>query len=78
MTKGMLVGPMSGLMAFDSSGQRSSFRLQIIELTQQQSRVTGLWDSARPDIVNSTVTSEDREKERFQQLKGKNFRVVSR
>ncbi|XP_044259006.1 glutamate receptor ionotropic, kainate 2-like isoform X1 [Tribolium madens] len=78
MTKGMLGEPISGLLNFNSLGQRISLKLQILELKKDEFRVTGIWDSNTPDVIHSTITSEDREKELEQQLKGRTFRVVSR
>jgi hypothetical protein len=75
-SRGMLVGPMSGPINFNSLGERTSFKMQIVELKNR--RVTGVWDSTKPDLIHSTITSEDREKELYQQLKGRTFRVVSR
>ncbi|XP_068908898.1 glutamate receptor ionotropic, kainate 2-like [Tenebrio molitor] len=75
-SRGMLVGPMSGPINFNSLGERTSFKMQIVEL--KNLRVTGVWDSTKPDVIHSTITSEDREKELYQQLKGRTFRVVSR
>ncbi|RZB73481.1 glutamate receptor ionotropic, kainate 2-like, partial [Asbolus verrucosus] len=77
-TKGKLIGPISGPVTFNSLGERASLRLQINEVTKQQIRVTGIWDLGSPQIIRPTITSEDREKERHQQLKGRTFRVVSR
>ncbi|XP_063930572.1 glutamate receptor ionotropic, kainate 2-like isoform X2 [Zophobas morio] len=78
MSRGMLAGPMSGPLVFNSLGQRISFKLEVMELKNQRLRVTGTWDSNNPDVIHSTITSEDREKEMYRQLKGRTFRVVSR
>lgn len=69
---------MSGPLVFNSLGQRISFKLEVMELKNQRLRVTGTWDSNNPDVIHSTITSEDREKEMYRQLKGRTFRVVSR
>lgn len=74
----MLTGPLTGPISFDSNGQRSSFQLKIIELAKQQFRISGTWDSDNPKTIYSTFTSEEREKEQYDLLKGKTFIVVSR
>nr|AWT23260.1 IR15 [Hycleus cichorii] len=79
MTFGRLLGPpLSGPIAFNKFGQRSSFQLEIMELKNHKFRVTGTWDSNNPNMINSTITSEDREKEKVQEISGRMFKVVSR
>lgn len=78
MTKGMLGEPISGLLNFNSLGQRISLKLDILELRKDEFKVMGIWDSNSPDVIHYTITEADREKEMYQQLKGRTFRVVSR
>ncbi|XP_066147480.1 glutamate receptor ionotropic, kainate 2-like [Euwallacea fornicatus] len=77
----VLGGHLSGPVLFDQNGQRRSFNLQIVEMTKiepRSFRITGTWKSDKPKVIEYKLTSEEREKEMEEEIRQKNFRVVSR
>ncbi|XP_030747692.1 glutamate receptor ionotropic, kainate 2-like, partial [Sitophilus oryzae] len=79
-SKKILPGPLSGPIFFDDSGQRTNIDLQIIERSKTEVgfRVSGTWNSKKPNVIRYAVTSEEREKELQKEIQQKNFRVVSK
>ncbi|KAF7285568.1 hypothetical protein GWI33_010478 [Rhynchophorus ferrugineus] len=79
-SKKILPGPLTGPIHFDATGQRINFDLQIIEISKTEVgfRVTGAWNSMKPNMIQYAVTQEEREKELQKEIQQKNFRVVSK
>lgn len=78
MTKGNMIGPLTGPLQFDSLGRRTKFSLQIVERSSEGARVMGVWDSTKPSLVNVQITEVQRKEELKKQIHLKTFRVTSR
>lgn len=76
--EGLLPGPLTGHIAFDSAGHRSNFELKVIELGSKGFRETGTWSSINPKVINTTFTTQDYESKITKQIQRKIFRVTSR
>jgi hypothetical protein len=67
---------LTGKIQIDSSGQRSHFKLDIVEYFTGQFKKVGWWETGRG--VNRTQTEEEMEQEIQKALQNKTFIVASR
>ncbi|KAB0802246.1 hypothetical protein PPYR_04432 [Photinus pyralis] len=78
LTKGRMIGPLTGPLEFDNLGRRRVFALQIIERSPQHHRVVGVWSSKDAKSINYTISSKQIKQEIKTQVQMKTYRVKSR